>query len=90
MTMPIYEQAMGAGFARLQPELQDYFSLAPGSGTYGVGEGVFDVVGCRQQWLRPLLRTDGQESRPFSPNTARACRSGSKTMRILTRSAVPA
>ena len=63
MTMPIYEQAMGAGFARLQPELQDYFSLAPGSGTYGVGEGIFDVVGCRQQWLRPLLRmTAGEQA----------------------------
>ncbi|GAA1278489.1 DUF4166 domain-containing protein [Arthrobacter pascens] len=63
MTMPIYEQAMGAGFARLQPELQDYFSLAPGSGTYGVGEGTFDVVGCRQQWLRPLLRmTAGEQA----------------------------
>jgi hypothetical protein len=56
MTMPIYQQAMGAGFTRLQPELQDYFSLAPGSGMYGVGEGTFDVVGCRQSWLRPLLR----------------------------------
>jgi hypothetical protein len=63
MTTPIYEQAMGAGFARLQPELQDYFSLAPGSGTYGVGEGIFDVVGCRQQWLRPLLRmTAGEQA----------------------------
>ena len=63
MTMPIYEQAMGAGFARLQPELQDYFSLTPGSGTYGVGEGTFDVVGCRQQWLRPLLRmTAGEQA----------------------------
>lgn len=63
MNTPIYEQAMGAGFARLQPELQDYFSLAPGSGRYGVGEGVFDVVGCRQRWLRPLLRlTAGEQA----------------------------
>lgn len=63
MTMPIYEHAMGAGFARLQPELQDYFSLTPGSGTYGVGEGTFDVVGCRQKWLRPLLRmTAGEQA----------------------------
>ena len=56
MNTPIYERALGSDFARLQPELQEYFSLAPGSGHYGVGEGVFDVVGCRQQWLRPLLR----------------------------------
>lgn len=63
MNTPIYEQAMGTGFARLQPELQDYFALAPGSGRYGVGEGVFDVVGCRQRWLRPLLRlTAGEQA----------------------------
>jgi hypothetical protein len=53
---PIYQLGLGREFSRLQPELQQYFSLAPGSGHYGVGEGVFDVVGCRQRWLRPLLR----------------------------------
>ena len=53
---PIYRLGLGPDFTRLQPELQEYFSLAPGSGHYGVGEGVFDVVGCRQRWLRPLLR----------------------------------
>ena len=52
-------------FARLQPELQDYFSLAPGSGRYGVGEGVFDVVGCRQRWLRPLLGLTASEEAFF-------------------------
>jgi len=56
VSTPIYQRALGNGFARLQPQLQDYFSLAPGSGHFGVGEGVFDVVGCRQAWLRPLLR----------------------------------
>lgn len=56
MHTPIYERALGSDFARLQPELRDYFSLVPGSGHYGVGEGVFDVVGCAQPWLRPLLR----------------------------------
>ena len=55
MATPIYELALGSDFSRLQPELQEYFSLVPGSGSYGVGEGVFDVVGCRQRWLRPLL-----------------------------------
>ena len=66
MNMPIYQQAMGAGFARLQPELQDYFSLAPGSGRYGVGEGVFDVVGCRRpRWLRPLLGLTASEEAFF-------------------------
>ena len=63
MSTPIYELALGADFPRLQPELQEYFSLTPGSGHYGVGEGVFEVVGCRQQWLRPLLRlAAGEES----------------------------
>lgn len=65
MSTPIYERALGSDFARLQPELQEYFSLAPGSGRYGVGEGVFDVVGCRQQWLRPLLRLTGREEAFF-------------------------
>jgi hypothetical protein len=55
MSTPIYELALGDKFRQLQPELQDYLSLAPGSGSYGIGEGVFDVVGCRQKWLRPLL-----------------------------------
>lgn len=60
---PIYQLGLGRGFDRLQPELQEYFSLLPGSGRYGVGEGVFDVVGCRQRWLRPLLRlTTGEEA----------------------------
>jgi hypothetical protein len=63
VSTPIYELALGSDFARLQPELQDYFSLAPGSGHYGVGEGVFEVVGCRQSWLRPLLRlASGEEA----------------------------
>lgn len=65
MTERIYKLALGADFARLQPELQDYFSLAPGSGTYGVGEGVFDVVGCRQRWLRPLLALTASEEAFF-------------------------
>ena len=27
---PIYQRALGSDFARLQPELQEYFALAPG------------------------------------------------------------
>ncbi|QYF89669.1 MULTISPECIES: DUF4166 domain-containing protein [Arthrobacter] len=65
MYTPIYELALGRDFTRLQPELQEYFSLAPGSGHYGVGEGVFDVVGCRQPWLRPLLRPASGEQAFF-------------------------
>lgn len=63
MNDPIYRRALGAGFYRLQPELQEYFSLAPGTGSYGVGEGIFEVVGCRQRWLRPVLRlTAGEQA----------------------------
>jgi len=63
MNLPIYQQALGPDFHRLQPELQEYFALVPGSGQYGVGEGTFDVVGCRQDWLRPFLRlTAGEEA----------------------------
>ena len=63
VTTPIYRRAMGSDFERLQPELQEYFSLAPGMGKYGVGEGVFDIVGCRQSWLRPLMKlTTGEEA----------------------------
>lgn len=51
----VYQRALGPRFGHLQPQLQDYFSLAPGSGSYGVGDGVFDVVGCPIWWLRPLL-----------------------------------
>lgn len=65
MNAPIYQQALGKDFQRLQPELQEYFSLVPGSGRYGVGEGTFDVVGCRQDWLRPLLRLTGGEQAFF-------------------------
>lgn len=55
--MSIYRLAMGAGFARLQPELQEYFSLDPASPPgCGTGTGTFDVAGCPLPALRPLLR----------------------------------
>ena len=63
MNQPIYKLALGDAFEQLAPELQDYFSLSAGSGQYGVGQGVFDVVGCRQKWLRPFLSlTTGEEA----------------------------
>jgi hypothetical protein len=65
LNVPIYQQVLGTEYSRLQPELQEYFSLVPGSGRYGVGEGTFDVVGCRQDWLRPLLRLTGGEEAFF-------------------------
>jgi Domain of unknown function (DUF4166) len=65
VTTPIYQLALGDAFARLQPQLQEYFSLAPGSGRFGVGAGSFDVVGCPQPLLRPLLRLTGREQAFF-------------------------
>lgn len=59
----IYRTALGEDFNRLQPQLQEYFSLVPGSGSFGIGTGVFDVAGCPQPWLRPLLRlASGEEA----------------------------
>jgi hypothetical protein len=89
MTDPIYRQALGADFYGLQPELQEYFSLAPGSGSYGVGEGVFEVVGCRQRWLRPLLRlTAGEQA--FFPEYGEGVPFRKEGLRIWIPSAVPA
>jgi hypothetical protein len=51
----IYQQVLGSEFDRLQEPVQEYFSLEAGSGYYGVGTGTFDVAGCPQAWLRPLL-----------------------------------
>lgn len=61
----IYPAVLGSAFQRLQPEVQEYFRLAPGQGQYGVGEGTFEVVGCRQSWLRPLLRLAAAEEALF-------------------------
>ncbi|AJT41447.1 DUF4166 domain-containing protein [Psychromicrobium lacuslunae] len=65
MSQGIYAQLLGEDFARLQPEVQEYFSLAPGSGYYGLGTGVFDVAGCPQAWLRPFLRLSASEQAFF-------------------------
>lgn len=51
----VYERELGAAFGRLQPQLQEYFSMQPGEGRYGHGTGVFDVAGCPRPALRPLL-----------------------------------
>ena len=52
----IYRQVLGADYARLQPELQDYFDPGEGAGRYGAGSGIFARAGCPRPWLRPLLR----------------------------------
>ena len=57
----VYQLALGPDFPRLQPELQEYFSLAPpgghdgGATASGVGSGMFDVAGCPVPAMRPFL-----------------------------------
>jgi hypothetical protein len=68
----VYQLAMGQDFALLQPELQEYFSLASESGpaaaggaAVGFGTGVFDVAGCPRPALRPLLRLARRDNALF-------------------------
>ena len=51
----VYRAVLGPAFARLQPELQDYFGLDDGVKRFGEGTGVFSRAGCPRPWLRPLL-----------------------------------
>ncbi|WP_018134189.1 DUF4166 domain-containing protein [Acaricomes phytoseiuli] len=52
----VYALALGADFARLQPELQEYFSLSPDAGLRGIGTGTFRLAGCPRPLLRPVFR----------------------------------
>lgn len=61
----IYRLALGAEFDRLQPELQDYFSLHAQSGKAGTGSGSFDVAGCPATFIRPLFRLAAAENSFF-------------------------
>ncbi|MFZ3454241.1 DUF4166 domain-containing protein [Arthrobacter sp. 7Tela_A1] len=51
----LYRRALGAEFDKLQPQLQDYFSLQPDEGRYGLGAGTFEVAGSPRPALRPLF-----------------------------------
>lgn len=61
----IYQRALGADFDRLQPELQEYFSLHSGAGKAGVGSGTFDVAGCPAWFARPAFRLATAENSFF-------------------------
>lgn len=52
--LSVYQRALGARFAELDPGLLTYFSLPP-AGHVGVGEGVYEVAGSRHRWLRPVF-----------------------------------
>ncbi|GAA4155066.1 DUF4166 domain-containing protein [Gryllotalpicola daejeonensis] len=51
----VYRSVLGASFAELHPRLRTYFSPIP-AGSVGRGAGVFERVGTRPAWLRPLVR----------------------------------
>ena len=67
----VYQRALGPAFSLLQPELQRYFSLAPGAENddgatvSGVGSGTFDVAGCPVPALRPFLRLTSSDNALF-------------------------
>jgi hypothetical protein len=67
----VYQRALGRDFSLLQPELQQYFSLALGAESddaatvSGVGSGSFDVAGCPVPSLRPLLRLTSSDHALF-------------------------
>ena len=67
----VYQLAMGADFALLQPELQHYFSLTPGEENdggatlTGVGSGTFKVAGCPVPVLRPFLGLTSSDNALF-------------------------
>jgi hypothetical protein len=68
----VYQLAMGRDFALLQPELQEYFSLAAESGpasasgpAIGIGTGTFDVAGCPHRTLRPLMHLASRDNALF-------------------------
>jgi hypothetical protein len=50
----VYQRVLGDDFARLAPELRDYFS-APPEGSVGRGHGIFEVAGSRRRWLMPVF-----------------------------------
>ena len=52
MTDSVYERVQGFDIELLVPELRGYFSGGHG---VGVGNGVFEVAGCRLRILRPVL-----------------------------------
>jgi hypothetical protein len=56
-----WEAALGGAIERLDPRLRAYFAAVP-AGSEGIGEGVFDRVGTRQRWMRPILRLIGGPS----------------------------
>ena len=63
MNTPIYEQAMGRRLRPVVAQLQDYFSLAPGSGRYGVGEASSTSWAAVNDGCAPLLRlTSGEQA----------------------------
>ena len=49
-----YEEVFGYSLESLHPRLRLYFAEIP-RGSFGVGSGIFDVVGTPRRWLWPAL-----------------------------------
>lgn len=65
MTSSVYQRALGAEFGRLQPQLQEYFSLHEDSQQFGTGHGTFDVAGSPAPLLRPFFALAAKENSFF-------------------------
>lgn len=65
MTRSVYQLALGEDFSRLQPKLQDYFSLHQHSSVYGIGQGTFTVAGSPSRLMRPFFRAAARENSFF-------------------------
>ena len=50
----VYERVLGDRIEQLDPPLRRYFG-APGAGTVGRGDGVYEVAGSRHRWLWPAF-----------------------------------
>jgi hypothetical protein len=50
----VYRAVLGAHFDELHPRLRTYFSPIP-VGSVGRGHGLFERVGTRPAWLRPII-----------------------------------
>lgn len=65
MTPSVYQRALGGEFGRLQPELQEYFSLNEEARAFGLGRGTFTVAGSPAPLVRPFFALAAKENSFF-------------------------
>jgi hypothetical protein len=66
--MSIYQQALGADFARLHPQIQRRFGFSSADGVAAVGRGVMEDVWKGSRFVEPFLRL-GSRRHIFFPET---------------------